>query len=595
MNVGTNFESSLFYKRFIASNRTLKYLYKLCSSTRFDLNIFVDAVEPYFITSRQSYSNRFRLFNMIGNKSMIFCLLIALSSAYDGGCSDKCWDCLGPTDADCTYCVDHASRNYDEVPRCVCDPNWYGEGCKFYKDQPYATPSGDCDPKCMGGCTGPTSSDCVRCVEGAHLDQFGACVCNLYYGGIACDFPVDHNCDHRCYGGCSGHSNYDCVACVNNASRTLYGACVCDAFHTGEACEIDIIYDECHSLCSEAGCVGPEASDCNECVDNAHKNYHGCCECDNFWMGADCSDYCGTCDSKCFNSCTGPTAADCDCCVANASIDDNGACACDEGYAGEDCSLWIGECDPICYGCHGPANTNCDYCVENATKDEYGNCHCDWQWQGAGCDQFVYQGDCNPICDKGRGCSGPGTGDCDLCNEHAFLDNYDNCQCLAYWHGVDCGSYTYTGHCHALCDGECFGPCATDCVQCVPHAHRDGDQTCVCDENWTGDDCSVRMYVEACHPICDHRYGCVGPAREDCKECNDYAERDFYGHCQCKHGFGGDECRPCHVVCDEEAGCSGPARADCNACNANSEPDYDGVCQCKKGQHGKDCGVAGWR
>ena len=316
---------------------------------------------------------------MVSGKFTIFCLLIALSAAaWDGTCSDKCWDCTGPTDADCTYCADHASKNYDEIPRCVCDPHWYGDGCKYYEAQPYATPAGDCDPKCMGGCTGPTSSDCVRCVETAHLDQFGACVCDSFYGGIACNMPIDQRCDARCYGGCDGFTNYDCVVCVNNAYRTTYGACICKPHYTGLGCEDYIEYDECHPICGDGGCSGPGADDCVECVANAHKNYHGCCECDNFWYGDDCSVWMGSCDDKCLNSCTGPTAADCDCCVANATEDDGGACACNEGYGGEACALYLGACDPICYGCHGPDAENCDYCVNNATKNEYGQCHCDW-------------------------------------------------------------------------------------------------------------------------------------------------------------------------------------------------------------------------
>ena len=544
---------------------------------------------------------------MVSGKFTIFCLLIALSAAaWDGTCSDKCWDCTGPTDADCTYCADHASKNYDEIPRCVCDPHWYGDGCKYYEAQPYATPAGDCDPKCMGGCTGPTSSDCVRCVETAHLDQFGACVCDSFYGGIACNMPIDQRCDARCYGGCDGFTNYDCVVCVNNAYRTTYGACICKPHYTGLGCEDYIEYDECHPICGDGGCSGPGADDCVECVANAHKNYHGCCECDNFWYGDDCSVWMGSCDDKCLNSCTGPTAADCDCCVANATEDDGGACACNEGYGGEACALYLGACDPICYGCHGPDAENCDYCVNNATKNEYGQCHCDWQWQGAACDQFVYQGVCDPICDKDYGCTGPKSSDCDQCNFHSFRDNFGNCQCEAYWSGVDCGTYVYTGHCHTLCDGSCFGPDATDCVQCVPHSHRDSNQTCVCDTYWTGDDCSVRLYMEACHPVCDQRYGCAGSSREDCVVCNDYSERDFEGHCQCKEGFHGNDCNsydgPCHPMCGRNVDsfgylqgndCNGPTSCDCYQCGDHStaDPDFDGCCKCDKFWEGPTCDI----
>ena len=538
---------------------------------------------------------------MVSGKLAIFCMIIALSSAWDGGeCSDKCWDCTGPSDTQCTFCVDHASKNYESPARCVCDPGWYGVGCKHYDAQPYATVGG-CDPKCMGGCMGPTSSDCVRCVEGAHLDQFGACQCDAFFGGIACNMPVDHSCDKRCYGGCSGHTNYDCVACVNNAYRSVYGACLCKAHYSGLGCEDYFEYSECHPICGDLGCAGPGADDCVECVTNAHTNIHGCCECDNFWYGADCSTWMGTCDDKCNNGCTGPTASDCECCVPNATEDLSGACICNDGFGGEGCSLWLGDCDPICYGCHGPLHTDCDYCVENATKDEYGTCHCDRQWQGVACDVFVYQGECDPIC---VGCNGPTAGDCLACNQHAFLDNFDICQCGAFWSGADCGTYAYTGHCHQLCETECFGPDAADCVTCVPHSHKDSNNTCVCDEYWSGDDCSLRLYLEACHPICDQRYGCRGPAAEDCVECNSYSERDFEGHCQCIDGYHGNDCNtfnaPCHPMCGRNMDalgyyvgndCDGPTACDCYQCGDHStaDPDFDGCCKCDKFWSGPAC------
>lgn len=112
--------------------------------------------------------------------------------------------------------------------------------------------------------------------------------------------------------------------------------------------------------------------------------------------------------------------------------------------------------------------------------------------------------------------------------------------------------------------------------------------------------------MEACHPVCDHRHGCVGPAREDCVACNDYSERDFEGHCQCKEGFHGDDCNtysgPCHPMCGRNVDshgyylgndCDGPTACDCYQCTEHStaDADFDGCCKCDKFWEGNSCEV----
>ena len=261
----------------------------------------------------------------------------------------------------------------------MCDPNWSGYGCNTYHgDDDHGEPD-ECDPKCAGGCTGPTAMDCVRCVEHAHLDPYGACVCDAYYGGIDCCSPTgDMHCDPRCYGGCNGVTNFDCVACVPNAKKNAYGACVCEVNWGGADCYDYLSYDVCHPICDPGfGCAGPGVDDCSQCVENAHKDHHGYCCCDDGWAGSDCSIWMGTCDHRCLSSCSGPTAANCHDCTYNSHRNDDMECECDDGYGGDGCNKYIGECDSICYGCSGPAATDCDYCVDHATKDMYGNCQCD--------------------------------------------------------------------------------------------------------------------------------------------------------------------------------------------------------------------------
>ena len=315
-------------------------------------------------------------------------------------------------------------------------------------------------------------------------------------------------CDARCAGGCSGPSNFDCVACAVHATINPYGACVCDDYWHGTDCSLYDQYLDCHPLCDPLkGCTGPTANDCVACIYHSHFDYSYCCTCDLGWTGNDCLTWNGTCDHRCYHGCVGPDPTDCIDCSRNAHLVD-GACACLDGYGGGGCATYTGECDPICYGCTGGTAQDCKYCIENATKDEYGDCHCDWQWSGADCSIFHYQGTCHPIC---VGCNGPTEADCVECNQHAFKNHMNTCQCDAYWAGDDCGTYVYSGKCHDLCDGECFGPSATDCVQCVPHSVRDYNGTCICEDYWTGDDCSVRLYMGKCSPKCNQIYGCTGP------------------------------------------------------------------------------------
>ena len=146
-------------------------------------------------------------------------------------CDGHCFGCNGYGANNCLYCADHASRDWNND--CVCDPGWSGPKCEIYSSTTYHTNVGECDPRCFGGCTGPTNMDCVRCCDHAHLDVYGACICDSMWGGVSCNMYQNIPCDARCAGGCSGPSNFDCVACSVHATFNQYGACVCDDYWHG--------------------------------------------------------------------------------------------------------------------------------------------------------------------------------------------------------------------------------------------------------------------------------------------------------------------------------------------------------------------------
>ena len=510
-------------------------------------------------------------------------------SIYTGDCDDRCYGCYGEGNGQCEYCSDHASRNFHG--ECECDPNWSGYGCTTYLGGDYSNPD-ECNPKCAGGCTGPTAMDCVRCVEHAHLDPFGECVCDANFGGIDCCSPTGSmHCDPRCYGGCNGITNFDCVACVANAHLNSYGACVCEPLWGGDDCSDYLSYSECHPICDpEFGCHGLGVDDCAQCTANAHKDWHGYCCCDAGWAGNDCSTWMGECDPKCLSTCSGPGAGHCHDCVYHSIRNDEMECECEEDYGGESCEIYIGACESICYGCSGPSTHDCDYCVDHATKDQYGICQCDRQWHGTSCTDFIYQGLCDPIC---QGCNGPNADNCVDCVEHAFTDMYGFCVCEHYWSGRDCGTYVYTGRCHVKCNGDCVGPNATDCVDCVPNAYRNENGECICEDSWTGEDCQLKNYVGRCNDLCDGRHSCFGPSAEDCQYCVPNATRDAYGACECLPGYYDSDCSQysfdmCHSYCDE-SGCTGPKACDCNGCVANAFLNNSGYCECAKHWGGHDC------
>ena len=104
--------------------------------------------------------------------------------------------------------------------------------------------------------------------------------------------------------------------------------------------------------------------------------------------------------------CTGPNASDCQQCVENAEFDGE-TCVCITDYGGNECEFYIGECHPICVGCDGPGDANCLACRENAEKNSDGICECKENYSGDQCQN--YDGDCANAC---ASCEGPNPEDC---------------------------------------------------------------------------------------------------------------------------------------------------------------------------------------
>ncbi|XP_048400349.1 teneurin-1 isoform X3 [Stegostoma tigrinum] len=207
----------------------------------------------------------------------------------------------------------------------------------------------------------------------------------------------------------------------------------------------------------------------------------------------------------CFPGFLGPDCARDSCpvlCSANGQYE-KGHCLCHSDWKGPECDVPGDQCiDPTCQG-HGA-------CVA-------GVCICVPGYRGESCEQE----DClDPTC------SGHG-----VCVQSV-------CHCAAGWGGLKCE--VPAAVCHEQCSGH--GTLSPE------------TNTCNCDHNWTGPDCST----EICEVDCGKHGICLD------------------GSCHCEKGWGSLNCdqHECHPRCTEHGKCK------------------DGKCQCSPGWEGEHCTVA---
>ncbi|KAK0097058.1 hypothetical protein PV326_003446 [Microctonus aethiopoides] len=215
-----------------------------------------------------------------------------------------------------------------------------------------------------------------------------------------------------------------------------------------------------------------------------------------------------------------------------------GKCDCIDGYQGTDCSKSV--CPVLCSS-HG----------------QYGGgiCHCEEGWKGAECD--IPLGDCQ-VPD---------------CNQHGQCVR-GSCVCNPGWKGEfceepDCHDPTCGGH-GACVAGKCYckaGWQGTRCdqvdqrvYQCLPGCSDHGSYdletaTCICEEHWTGVDCS--------QPSCGLECGPHGSCEQ--------------GRCKCHDGWTDTKCdqKPCDPRCAANGQCK------------------NGTCVCSQGWNGRHCTLPG--
>lgn len=181
----------------------------------------------------------------------------------------------------------------------------------------------------------------------------------------------------------------------------------------------------------------------------------------------------------------------------------NGECQCQSGWKGKECQLREEECEVADCSGHGD-------CLD-------GLCKCFPGYKGGACEEVD--------------CIDPD------CSGHGVCLN-GQCLCKKGWKSIDCSEP----------DQEALR-CLPDCSN---HGHFDIDkQRCVCDDPWSGPDCSQ----ERCGLDCGER----GRCRE--------------GRCECLDGWTGPKCdqKLCDSRCSEHGQCR------------------NGTCACLTGWNGKHC------
>ena len=378
------------------------------------------------------------------------------------------------------------------------------------------------------------------CLNGFYYEN-GACNCNLEIWAPQCAYDL-----------CKFGVPYD-------------DKCQCFEKYSGVLC------DECNAQFAHGKCTGP----CNitdtvlyygpRCENKCDRTMeHGTCTsdgplCDENFSGPACDV---TCDAPC-----GPN-----------ETCENGKCQCKKGYYGDDCSLTCG--DPPC--------NNKGVCT-------HGVCSCRDMFKGVHC-EVMCKGDVRP-CNGHGTCLGDGSCECDAgwearddcsCNSLVTCNGKGNCTA----DGCECEP-GYLADCdvcednYANIEGECV-PCS-GCVngKCE---NVDGAAKCVCDENFTGDDCSN----------CDDDFYPHGTCDTFC-DCGDHGTCTPDGKgCTCAPNFAEPDCRKCEPdyypkfgesVISPNIGAAQPCSIQCNAatCNNRGTCDEAGNCVCIDGAKGVHC------
>jgi len=480
----------------------------------------------------------------------------------DGTCLPRCEN----SGLDCHHgrCEDAGGE-----AQCLCDEGYAGaecDGCASgYQDN---DDNGTCLPSCdnSGLVCGPRG----RCDDSGGEAE---CICDTGYAGTECgtcaqgyqDNDNNGTCLEDCLTAdvnCNGHG-----ACDDSSGQAV---CACQLAYTGPECtqcntgyqdndDDEICLKDCHNARLDCSIYGHCEDITGEAICVCDVGYAGDL-CDRCASGYQDNDGNGTCREDCSTADLG--------CLHGQCQDSSGAaqCVCETGYAGDTC----GECAPgyqdnddddVCeIGC---ALWNGDCGLYGTCDDTDGTPHCACYPGYTGsdcrqCDDGYQDNDGNGTCHEDCATAAPDCvhGSCSDVSGEAL------CVCEDTWDGDLCDACA-AGYQDNDGNETCEPNCASAGLTCAGHGHCDdsgGTALCVCDEGYTGADCST----------CDDGYqdsNSDGVCRPDCATLGYDVTCAEGGHGYCDYSDNGEAV----CICDNgwsddgQGHCSSATGFDCSA------------------------------
>ena len=514
----------------------------------------------------------------------------------------------------CSKCSAEGTLLCNETAaKCECKSMFEGEFCQFKQDecaQKECLNRAECvvaqgqEAKCLcaQGFKGEncdqeeTICDTNVCQNNGTCVLFGAenkinylCKCQEGFTGKSCETIVDT---------CSSQKNL----CQNGGTCINYMGnytCLCASTHAGRHCERAL----------EENCLNHHCHDSSECVPVGSTYV---CKCGHNQFGRFCNETVDKClNNLCQNGICSPN---------DNTADQKYTCKCLKGFTGTLCETNVNDCESN--PCHNGAK-----CVD--LIDGY-KCICTGKFTGRNCES------------KPNYCSLPEE-KCHPDNTYNCIENANGnkCVCLPRFTGKKCESKIgvceflnpcRNGVCENLgeddykCENCSLGYEGKNCSQMVDFcesspcqnggkcSNKDSGYFCMCNEEYTGQNCEEKIHYECLNNKCQHNSKCIpsksGSSGYRCQCLDNYeghyceVKIDACKNVQCDYGYcveGRCECDAKIPFCNKYSQCrSGEVKCANGATCVDVILDASGqgmnatkaICLCPPGLTGPSCNVS---